>query len=336
MQKLRLVGIFLMSALWLGAGLDRPAAAQDGEQTPEIPRLEWKWNAKEEKQLDKLEKKLKEDDKYFSFESTDYIVRSDISARFSAELCLYMDNFVDAFAKLFPMPPRGKVVSKLTVVVVSSREEYMKISGAPQWSGGVFVPDWGARGWPQFNVYTFPWTDSGFSGTDFTFFNRGVLQHEGTHAMLTKFVGKSVFIIDGKPHDVLPVAINEGSACYFENWNLRDDFKTNYAERHKRSFHLRDLKKYLADNASYQPKLDYLINLTHETWAPDNGGPETGRNYGLAESFVDFLLSDVKNRKIYKTIFERIYKAQPCLTPKEIAKLEPDWLEHMQKLFKDI
>ncbi len=286
----------------------------------EVTNYEWEWTDSELKKIKKLAKKIDEDDDgFFTYEEKDFIVRSDISKDFVAELTFYMDSFVEEFPKVFPVPPKGTVFTKLTVTIYKDRSGYLDSSpDVPEWSGGLFYPDWSKPGWPVWNVLSYPWEEE---GKDFVYFNRPVLQHEGAHAMFQKFTGKSL----------IPVFFNEGVATYFEWWNLREDTKTNQEERDKRTYRWRLLRQKYTQEPEFSPSLEECMNMTHEDWGSGLKS-EIAFRYALAESFTSFLLSDSKGRKKFKDIVEEMYKGHPLIKEKQYKKLEKDWHEYIKTI----
>jgi len=243
---------------------------------------------------------------------------------------------MEAYPKLFPMPPRAaKMNCQYLVIVFKDRAGYQNFlisqgaGSAAGWSGGVHWADWMPRegGWPRLYVMTFPWTEG---QTDINGFNRGVLQHEGAHAMLRRFVGR----LENGVYD-MPTAFNEGMACYFECWNLRQDIPTNRKERSARSEHWPFLKRWAAENSDWQPDLRALLDIKDEYgWAPDGGGPNTHLNYALSETLIDYLTSTPKLRATFKAMIQNMYARKPLLTAKELAAMEPEWRKHIKMLIE--
>lgn len=306
--------LFLLSALLFAAAL--PAAAR-GE---EVKNYDWVWTDLELKKIEKLEKKIKEKDGFFEYEEEGFIVRSDISARFAAELSLYMESFVEAFPEVFPCPPRGTVLVKLTVTIYKEKSSYLASApDIPQWSGGVFYPDWSKPGWPVWNVKSYPWNDE--NKEEFARFHRPVLQHEGAHAMFQKFTGR-------RP---IPVFFNEGVATYFEWWNLREDMKTNRELRDKRTYRWRTLREKYSAEPDFKPVLKDYLDMPHEKWGM-GGNEQITLNYALAESFMSFLLSSTKGRKDFKDMIGELYAGHALLEKdSDYRKLEKEWHKYINE-----
>lgn len=214
----------------------------------------WQWDKKLWRYVETYQKKVKpvqgfqykslkggspkdatifEDKTFYRYEEEDYIVWSDLSPRFTAELAVYTEMFVKEFPKIFPMPPRGKVESKLIIVIFEDREQYKAIVPAPmnEWSRGCFAPVMARGAWPEFTVYSYFYdggkteydndpdyldmfdddgedkkksgkgeakvvrkgADKSITPANFCNYPYAVLQHEATHAMLRKYVGTTSY-----------------------------------------------------------------------------------------------------------------------------------------------
>ncbi len=290
--------------------------------------VEWEWTKREIRKIDRIEKKLEKKGSYWVWEEEGYIVRSNISQRFTAELCFYMDYFMDVFDDAFPMPKGSKINTKLHVYVHRTRMQYMAASGAPSWSGGVHIPRMYGSGWPTLEVHTFPWNEDKKGEIDFCAdFNRSTLQHEGMHAIISMRAGRIE----------VPVFVNEGCATYFETWDLRvkRPTKKERQERFLRGFHMLEVVRKYEKEPDFKPSLAECMAWDHATWGAGSGS-EIGLRYGLAETFVDFLLTERRWRKQFKEMMERIFYRRTALEDDEIEKLEPMWHEHIEELVESL
>jgi hypothetical protein len=291
--------------------------------------IPWSWSPEELNKIQAIEEKLKQEDGFWIYKKKTYEVKSDISARFTAETVAYMDYFITTFDDIFPMPPAGNMLAKMDVVVYKDRKGYMQGTSAPEWSGGVHWVDFWKAGWPVLHVATFPWNLEEGKQPDFcNNFNRGTLQHEGTHAMFRKYSGRAL----------LPVFVNEGCATFFETFNLREK-GTSQEEielRRNRGFHMENLVRKIQEEPDFAPSLKECVKWDSNQW----GSGDIGLHYGLAESFADYMLTDSKNRKVFKKIIDSCYKRRmdkvQVLDEKEIEKLEPGWHVHIQKIAKKL
>lgn len=317
--------LFLWGFLLLAVGV--------GQTWAEADPLPWSWTKEEMKKIEEYRKKLKQTEQgFFYYASREYEVFCNISESFTAELALYVDLFVDRFQKITGLKPRSQVDSKLRVIVYSSQEEYLKNNPQiPPWSGGIHWVDWSppGGGLPVFYLLAYPWAETGKNSIFTQNFYRSVLQHEGSHAMLSKFCGKIK----------IPVFFNEGLATYLETWDLRIEKPTD-AERNKRflrSFHLRALLHHYDRYPDYRPDLASLLAIDHQGWERGSD-EEISLRYGLAESFTDFMLSNPARRTLYRKMVERLYEGRmpSMLLPEEIQKLEPEWHKHIAKLLETL
>ncbi|MCX7935263.1 MAG: hypothetical protein N3A66_08405 [Planctomycetota bacterium] len=320
-----------IAALLAGLGLATAKAENGAEHMPGT--VPWSWSEAEIKKIDALEKKIKQDEKgYWTYSKDNYVIKSAISARFTAEIALYMEIFFKVFPKIFEVPPLGEMLCKLEVFVHKDRGAYLAATGAPPWSGGVHIADFYA-GRPLLQVHTFPWRAERSQNREVNFidnFNRGVLQHEGAHALFQKFACRRK----------IPVFFNEGCATYFETWDLRVErpTPTERAERLARGFHLLALLRKMKEDPNYKPSLQQCLTMDHMMW----GSGEIDLHYALAESFVDFLLSTKEGRQTFRKMVEASYKhtayesQKVLLEPKEVVALEPKWHEHIQKLVGEL
>ncbi len=286
------------------------------------PHNNWEWTESERSKIEAILPKVKADEKgFWVYEQQAYSVCTNLSARFTAETAFYVSYFVETFPKIFPLPPHGNMLVKLAVTVYKTRAQYLAATDAPEWSSGIHRADFGKSGWPVLQVMTFVFDRPAAEEADFCrHLNHKVLQHEATHAMLQKFAGRT---------HAIPVFINEGCASYFETWDLRTPRMTDEARARRsfRSSHLGALVAKLRSTPDFRPSLAAYLKIDHKRW----GSGEVALNYGLAESFIDFLLADRQRREIFKRIIERIYKRQPeVLAAEEISRLEPLWHEHLK------
>ncbi len=324
-------GIAITLGLAVVVGLAQLAGAAEH---PDQYNIEWEWTKSELRDIETIEKHLEKDDKGFwvlekKMHDIPCTVRSDISPRFTAELALYTDYFLYTFPRVFPVPPAGKVLTQMDVVVYKDRSGYMSGTGAPMWSGGVHWVDFYGNGWPKLHVATFPWkVEKDKTPTFCKNFNRGTLQHEGTHALFRKWSGRAK----------LPVFINEGCATFFETWDLRDHEPgtEDLEKRAMRGFHMHALARKLKQDPDFKPSLRECVHMGHMEW----GSGDIPLHYGLAESFMDYLLRTKKNRSIFRDMIQRIYKRRVAkatiLTDKEIQHLEPGWHEHIRSLVQGL
>ncbi len=365
---------------------------KEREKVRSVNRRRWVWKPKEWKKILKLEKKIEklqgykhavvENDEvrervefpsqtFYRYGTVDFIVWSNINPTFTAELAIYVSNFVKVFPKIFPVKPKGHVNSKLVVVVFSERSEYKEIVGGTiaEWSRGVFTPVMYAKGWPQFTVYSY-FYDGGTTGYDdeaytydkdwniipkkkqkdrkgadksvtppnFTNFPYAVIQHEATHAMLRKYIGPSGYVYrNGEWIDLFPIFINEGCATFFQNFDLRNSRSWNLKQVARICSDRWLIAKYLKKNPGHTFNLKKAIAMVNGggregTWAPDDGGPQTSMNYATAQSFAHYLLTRKKGRSVFRSIMDKVYHGRPVLDERQTRKLQKGWNKHIREV----
>jgi len=320
---------------------EAPEKKGDGEQEEEkekkkvesVNRRRWVWTPKEYKDIVKLEKSIKSvqgythkaiegnkviektdfpDRTFYKYETTDYIVWSDLTPRFTAELKEYTEWFVKMFPKVFPMPPRGKVASKLVVVVFNDRSQYKQVIGGTiaEWSRGVFTPIMYGAGWPEFTVYSYfydggttdyddeayeydkDWNiipkkrghekdrkgaDAAVTPPNFTNFPYAVIQHEATHAMVRKYAGTSSYVYRGGEWiDLIPIFLNEGCATFFQNFDLRESESWNLKQTARLCSDRWLIKRYLDAHADYTFDLKDKMNMVNGGGRPGTWAPDDG------------------------------------------------------------
>lgn len=275
----------------------------------------WIWSKKELKEIAALEKSATVDGAWHVVETDLWLVRTEIDSRFSAELARFMDRFDEAFAELITGLHDGrKIPKKPTVVIYANKATYE--AEFPGGSRGYFRWRHGSEQFEEFHVYSFIERPE---EREFKFFYTPILIHEGTHLLLRTYLGKG--------H--APLWFDEGMATYFQFWNLKQSGKQNLASRYSRSFYRDPLKSAYLEGP---PTLAGLFGV--QKWNPDNMGPKAKRNYALAESMVDFMLSSRGGRKIFKRTFERIRTGESLFSEKELAKIEPGWHAHIRKTLR--
>ncbi|MBN2712928.1 MAG: hypothetical protein JXR97_10945 [Planctomycetes bacterium] len=293
----------------------------------------WIWTASEKKKLAELEKKVENKDSFWTIESDHWICKSQIDAKFTAECSLFMEIFYDVFVNAFGMKKKPALDAKQTLIVFASEAAYQAkcpITG----SRGYYSPG-------ELELVTYM-----EAGRLLTFSNcyHPVIQHEGTHALFHRFMGK-------KP---IPFWLNEGMATFYEYWDYRSTVdpmssgSSGKKARMKRltlSYRKHFLRDWIRDSGGVYPKLSYVMGLnSYAQWDVDNMGRKTGFHYGAAECVADWMHSDKNARKALMTIFENLEKAEvgrdaqgygiitsELLPAAEINDLEKSWHKFLSK-----
>ena len=334
-----------------GGGGEDSEIAGGAVPEPVMVNVAWTWTKSEKARIDRAAKTLKPDaDGFFlirrdqgDFKRRPLEVRSSVSARFTASVDEYFRLFLKRFPDVFPNDCEFRNVYTIRLFVYRDQAEYRKgvpahfakqqsvIRPPPEWSAGIHVANFGARGGSELAIFTFADIPAGTEGEpDFDkHFNRGVLQHEGTHAMLSALAGRRN----------IPVFFNEGCATYFEVWDLRvgAPTKAEIAERVRRGHHLRAVADRLRKDPKFAPNLDASLMTTREEW--DVG--DVALRYGLAEAFADFMLNHPGRRKLFREIVNTALQKSDMtgkrgvtrlIEKKTADKLEPLWHAHLREL----
>lgn len=280
--------------------------------TPSVAGEVWVWSKRDLAQIAKLEKSAKKRGGRHVVETEGWLVETDVSRRFTAELALFMDKFAASFDVLIKGLHVGKKVSrKPTVIVFDDKNVYAE--KFPGGSRGYYRYHFNSEEFDELHLYSYIDNDK---ERDFKFFYHRILIHEGTHLLLRTYIGKPV----------IPKWFDEGIATYFQFWNLAASPKKNMKSRYSRS-HFRDVLK--KECQKTPPSLRELLTIT--TWNPDDMGPIANRNYAMAENFVDMLLSSREGQRVFKRTFRRLIARKELFAQKELAMLELAWQRHLKK-----
>ena len=277
----------------------------------------WKWTAAELRQIDQAAKKIQKEGRaeggfWETKLSNGITIRTVQSPEFTAELAQYLAIFCRVIKDVLPLSLNIEDMSNLSVHVFDSRDQYIIATPeAPEWSRGLFVYgycDCTGRTCaktikPSIHCYTDP--KSGLESV------RTVIQHELTHAFVYEHFKRF--------KRQIPIIINEGLAEYMGSWNIRASKPTpqERAARTKRGAHA----KYILDQANSKTPPDIMeaLAMTAEEFREK-------REYGLAESFVDFMQEVQLRRILFGTIMKRIETGETVLlTAAELKKIEPQW-----------
>jgi hypothetical protein len=289
------------------------------------------WDKKELKAIEKIEAAVEEKDGYQTYETKYWIVKTDIDKRFTAETAMFMDIFCDIFREIFDFKTGCEVEIKPEMIVWDSGDKYMQYRGIPG-SRGVFMHQQDGKGGFQiFGLYTYMEKERLLQ---FKNCYLPVITHEGTHAMLQTIMGKKR----------LPVWLNEGFATFYEYWDYRSGAspsgskaKDKKARNTRRTVSptSRELRKGIQNyHGGQYPPLSYLTGLvTHKEWDVDGMGDNTRYHYNLSESFIDFMHTDKKGKKLIQDMIMRVAKDESPLTDEEIKELEPRWHKFLKEFW---
>lgn len=254
---------------------------------------------------------------FFEVRSRHYLVRTEIDARFTAELAAFMDRMHDGFAGLFPGPAKVDIVPE--VVVFADRDRYRRVAGDN--SRAMFRWEYesraGVRTMTEFALYSYV---ADPAQREFARFPRYLLLHEGTHQLLQTRAG----------YHAVPPWFQEGCAMVLEQWDLDDTPDRNVerivARRRTAAAVAEALRRRqlpaLRDLAGL-PRLDV-----------DGFGRRTALNYQQAEALFCFLLAERGRRRMLSEAYAELVAGRPAdgilFSGARGAALETDWLDWLR------
>lgn len=227
----------------------------------------------------------------FELRTRNYLVRTGVDARFTAETAFFLDEVHSCFDRLLPGASQLDVLPQ--VVIFGSREEYRAVSGDN--SRGMFRWEFetrnGVRTMTEFAVYSFA---AAPAERVFSRFPHYILLHEGTHQILQSRAG----------YTPIPAWFNEGCAAFLEQWDLSSGIDQNIDAivRKRRS-------AASVNDALRRNELGPLSDLAKLNRLDTDGfGRQTGVNYARAESLFVFLMSDAKRRTLLRSVYEEVIR----------------------------
>jgi hypothetical protein len=253
--------------------------------------------------------------------SRHFLVKTDIDARFAAELAAFMDRMREGFDALLPGTDRVAAEGVVPLVVVyGDREDYRALSRDN--SRGLFRWEYETRGgrrtMTEFAVYSYA---AGPAERAFAGFPRTVLLHEGCHLLLQSRAG----------FETIPPWFQEGLAGVLEQWDLAEGIEANLARITAR----RRSADAVAE-ALRRGRLPPLREMAgQERMDVDGFGRRTTLNYRRAEALIVFLLSDPPGgprRKLLRGAYERFLDGKPDDAHAHLfsgdagGRLEADWV----------
>ena len=284
----------------------------------------WNWTLPEITQIKANELRVRKEESFFVLASEHWVVKTEISARFTSELATFLELFWNNFQAIMCFNAAPQVKLKPTVVVFAKIDDYKIIYD--DGTRGHCKYQWDTQGnWKYFHLYSFVKNDK---ERDFTLFYHPILLHEGTHILLRQYLGKS--------H--LPIFIDEGLASFFQAWDLRSSMfgEENLKKRYARSFYPPYLKEF-ADGAKEIPKIADLCEISDKNWNPDKMGPIALRNYALAECFIDLLVVNPQCQPFLRRMVQNLLKPEYSANPLDedsIKLLEPVWADRVREIAK--
>lgn len=260
-------------------------------QTPFRPPAGW------DAAVAKLSKDVASKDGFFEVRSKHYRVRSDVDARFTAELGAFMDLVHGAYAEAFPGPAKVKLVP--TVTVFADVEFYRRETGSRN-TRGIFLWDFDREkpDKPVTRLDLCSWIEKP-AERKFAAFPVDVLLHEGTHQLLQSRAG-SVQV---------PLWFHEGVAGFMEQWDVSKSGKENIAAI--------ALKRKSADVTAKlfkergRPRA--LKELTGLKGVFDKGDEfEIAAGYLHAEAFIVYLIGEPNRRATLNEVYKLLIAGKPA------------------------
>ncbi|MBI3831232.1 MAG: hypothetical protein HY291_17065 [Planctomycetes bacterium] len=302
-----------------GATAEQPAPPQEEEgEDPAYKERPWKWNEAEERKVGEVEKAVKKEGNFFVFESAHWLVRTEVSARFTAELACFMDLYYEKLHAVLGLPPKPKIPQKPTVQIFAQQKDYAAIFNDNSRGHYRYLFDGPTGRVKELCLYSFIIRPE---ERDFARFYYQILLHEGTHLLLRTHLGK----------ERIPVFLDEGIATYFQFWDLRASREENLSKRYSRSFYRYTLQ---ALQKKDYPSLEGYMALKPEAWNPDKMGMKALTNYALGESFIETLLTQPEAKGLFEKILTGLLdpNAKEKFGRAEIDKSQTLWHAQLDKL----
>lgn len=279
---------------------------------------EFRWSAKTEKAIAALQGQVVRRGGFFELRTRFYSVKTNVDARFTAELGRFMDEMWLGFDSLFPGEKRVDVVPE--VIVYSGREEYRAVSGDN--SRGMFRWEFetrdGVKTMTEFALYSYT---ASAEQRKFSKFPHFLLLHEGTHQLIQTRAG----------FHAVPSWFQEGCAMFLEQWDLSATPEQNVA----RIIETRRAAAGVADSMRKHsvPPLRELARL--DRFDVDGFGRKTNRNYQQAEALFAFLMAERPRRQLLRQAYDALIDGRPAdnllFAGEAGLQLEADWLNWVRR-----
>lgn len=305
---MRLV-LWLRIVLWLSVIL------------PGLGAGEWTWTDLEQKTIAGHEAKVSRSGPDFLLEVPRWRVKTQVDARFTAELTVFLDLLDRQLASALAwekVQDHPQVSGKPAVRIFAQEASYRIV--ATSRSRGAFTC--AVEGNRVCDLFLDSYIASPQERT-FAAFPHFILLHEGTHLQIRRRFG---------PHRT-PEWYDEGMASFFETWDLRRDAAANLVDRCSRSRWMAMLTVFWEQQKL--PTLpEWLAELRSKGWNPDQGRTLNLRNYALAESLTDCLLRSEGGKIWQKTLETRIMAGRDrnsILDHQEAKELDGLWKKHLDR-----
>lgn len=226
------------------------------------------WTDDQRARIDVLERAVVRRGGMWCVDTPSFRCRSEVDARFTAELACYLDLVQSRTIALLALGPASDP-SPCQVTVYADRQSYQRAVGRRVQSRGQFDWDFSAPPTNRFRISTFIVRPEERS---FGRFYRPILNHEVGHWLLQSRAGARR----------IPNLVNEGVATFLQSWDMFEGAQTRTTKR--REF-ARELER--AVRAKTLPSIAQLA--VADPWDVDGFGAATAIRYACAESFIGFL-----------------------------------------------
>lgn len=239
------------------------------------------WTAAQRTRIAALEQRADRRNGFWCVDTPSFRCRTEVDARFTAELACYLDLVQTRTIALLQLgPPLDG--SPCVVTVYANRAAYQRAVGRRVQSRGQFDWDFSASPSERFRISTFLVRAE---ERQFGRFYRQILNHEVGHWLLQSRAGARR----------IPNLINEGVATFLQSWDMFAD-ETNRTVK-RREFG-RELER--AVRAQALPTIAQLA--VADPWDVDGFGAATAVRYACAESFIGFLAESTEEARRFLTI----------------------------------
>jgi hypothetical protein len=264
------------------------------------------WTDEQKARIDQLEQRARHEKGLYVVEGDHWVSKTDISARFAAELNVFTGSFEASLRRAFPFG--GDWTNRPTVRVFGDRKDFAALHGEGQ-GGCTEIKDGNIR------VHTFA---GNAKAHDFENFPHRNLQHETTHAVM---LAQTLCHLNGH-YKPAPVWFREGMACYFETWNPQAKIEENIEAHDQRCPHLRKIKQLLREG-KHIPGLKRLSGMSQEEFV------KTEACYPAAATFVGSLMSSPEGRQRLQRLYQAAIEGKALSI--DVEKEEPRWRQYIER-----
>lgn len=241
---------------------------------------------------------------YMGHPGCPFIIRTDISKEFTAQLAMYMENlhreFSTAYKKLLGFP--AQVKEKVEIITFADPGTYFRSGGMPGSLGqfsfaAQFYNDRGMS-WPARHYRMMQFTDG---VTEFRKWPKDTLKHESSHMELYMRVGYKQDPETKQGYPIIPpIWWNEGQAGVFEDWDFDKTVDENFAELAGRGRYPPFIRR-IYDRKQWKD-FDYYWTINREKWG---GEGRTFLNYAEGWTLAAYMFTGgPEGRADFRRIFD--------------------------------